>query len=54
MPTLYDNFNRVKDFINENNSSYVSKAELASASYASISYLYNNGLKFLIRWQKRK
>lgn len=46
MPTLYDNFNRVKDFINENNSSYVSKAELASASYASITYLYNNGLKF--------
>lgn len=39
MPTLYDNFNQVRQFIDENNSSYVSKSELASASYVTTSQL---------------
>lgn len=39
MPTLYDNFSQVRQYIDENNTSYVTKTELANASYASTSYV---------------
>lgn len=39
MPTLYDNFSQVRQYIDENNTSYVSKTELANASYVTSSQL---------------
>lgn len=35
MPTLYDNFSQVRQYIDENNTSYVTKTELANASYVT-------------------
>lgn len=39
MPTLYDNFSQVRQYIDENNTSYVTKTELANASYVTSSQL---------------